>query len=122
MGTSAAKRQAWIDHIAAWTASGQTQRAYCAVQGVSYHAFDYWRRFVLRQDGPSTPQQSSTPPATFIPVVALAPPAPACAAPDCAAPDCGSVIEVRLAGGARLVWPGGRALSDLAQLLRLLAA
>ena len=108
MGTSTAKRQGWIDHVAAWSASGQTQRAYCAVQGVSYHAFDYWRRFVLRQDLPSTPQQSSTPPATFIPVVALAPPAP-----DCAAPDCGSVIEVRLAG---------RALSDLAQLLRLLAA
>ena len=117
MGTSTAKRQEWIDHVAAWSASGQTQRAYCAVQGVSYHAFDYWRRFVLRQDVPSTPQQSSTPPSTFIPVVALAPPAPACAAPDC-----GSVIEVRLAGGARLVWPGGRALSDLAQLLRLLAA
>ena len=116
MGTSTAKRQGRIDHVAAWSASGQTQRAYCAVQGVSYHAFDYWRRFVLRQDGPAAPPQM-TPPATFIPVVALAPPAPACAAPDC-----GSVIEVRLAGGARLVWPDGRALSDLAQLLRLLAA
>ena len=114
MGTSTAKRQGWIDHVAAWSASGQTQRAYCAVQGVSYHAFDYWRRFVLRQDGPAAAQQSSTPPATFIPVVALA--------PACASPDCGSVIEVRLVGGARLVWPDGRALSDLTQLLRLLAA
>ncbi len=49
MGTSAAKRQVWIDHIAAWTADGQSQRAYCAAQGLRYHAFDYWRRFVLRQ-------------------------------------------------------------------------
>lgn len=106
MGTSAAKRQAWIDHIAAWTASGQTQRAYCAAQGLRYHAFDYWRRFVLRQDAPLSPS------AAFIPVVAAPPPAP----------DCGGVIEVRLAGGACLVWPDGRALSELVQLLRLLAA
>ena len=106
MGTSAAKRQAWIDHVAAWVASGQTQRAYCVARALSYHAFDYWRRFVLKQDAPSTL------PATFIPVVALAPPAPACS----------GVIEVRLVGGARLVWTDGRALSELAQLLHLLAA
>lgn len=111
MGTSAAKRQAWIDHIAAWTASGQTQRAYCAAQGLSYHAFDYWRRFVLKQDASSTPPRSSTPPAAFIPVVAHAAPARHT-----------DVIEVRLVGGASLLWPNGRALTDLAQLLHLLAA
>ena len=60
---------------------------------------------------PSTPPQSLPPPAAFIPVVALAP----------SSPDCGSVIEVRLVGGARLVWPDGRALTELAQLLHLLA-
>lgn len=111
MGTSAAKRQVWIDHIAAWTASGQSQRAYCAAQGLRYHAFDYWRRFVLRQSASMT-SQSLPPPAAFIPVVALAP----------SSPDCGNVIEVRLVGGACLVWPDGRALADLAQLLHLLAA
>lgn len=111
MGTSASKRQAWIDHIAAWTVSGQTQRAYCAAHALSYHAFDYWRRFVLRQSASMT-SQSSTPPAAFIPVVALAP----------SSPGCGSVIEVRLIGGTSLVWPDGRALTELAQLLRLLAA
>ena len=111
MGTSAAKRQAWIDHVAAWSASGQTQRAYCAAQGLRYHAFDYWRRFVLKRNAPLTPPQASAPSAAFIPVVAAAP----------SAPDCG-VIEVRLAGGVHLVWPDGRALSELAQLLRLLAA
>jgi hypothetical protein len=37
------------------------------------------------------------------------------------APDCGGIIEVRLVGGARLLWPDGRSLSELAQLLRLLA-
>lgn len=106
MGTSAATRQAWIDHVAAWAASGQTQRAYCDAQGLRYFAFDYWRRFVLKQNAPSTP------PAAFIPVVAASSPAPGC----------GGVIEVRLVGGAHLVWPDGRALSELAQLLRLLAA
>ena len=104
MGTSASKRQAWIDHIAAWSASGQTQRAYCAAQGLRYHAFDYWRRFVLKQDTP--------PQAAFIPVVA-APPMPA--------PGCGGAIELRLASGACLVWPDTRALHELAQLLRLLS-
>lgn len=112
MGTSAAKRQAWIDHVAAWSASGQTERAYCAVQGLSYHAFDYWRRFVLKQNAPLPPPQSLTPPPAFIPVVAAPPPAP----------DCGGVIEVRLVGGAHLVWPDGRTLAELAQLLHLLAA
>ncbi len=107
MGTSAAKRQAWIDHIAAWAASGQTQRAYCEAQGLRYFAFDYWRRFVLKQNAPSTPS-----PAAFIPLVAAAP----------SAPDCGKAIEVRLTGGARLVWPDGRPLTELARLLHLLAA
>ena len=112
MGTSAAKRQVWIDHVAAWSGSVQTQRAYCAAQGLSYHAFDYWRRFVLKQDASLTPPQSLTPPAAFIPVVARAH----------AVPDCGGVIEVRLIGGTSLLWPDGRALTDLAQLLHLLAA
>lgn len=110
MGTSEAKRQAWVEHVAAWSASGQTQRAYCEAQGLRYFAFDYWRRFVLKgsvlkQNAPSTP------PAAFIPLVAASSPAPGC----------GGLIEVRLIGGAHLVWPDGRALSELAQLLRLLA-
>lgn len=103
MATSTAKRQVWIDHVAAWAASGQTQRAYCEAQGLRYFAFDYWRRFVRKQNAPSTP------PAVFIPVVAAVPSAPGCG------------IEVRIKGGASLVWPDGRALSELAQLLRLLA-
>jgi len=103
MGTSAAKRQVWIDHVAAWPGSGQTQRAYCAQHELSYHAFDYWRRFVLKQDAP---------PVAFIPVVAATP---------TPAPDCGGAIELRLASGARLVWPDTRALHELAQLLRLLS-
>ena len=112
MGISTVKRQAWLDHVAAWTASGQTQRAYCDAQGLRYFAFDYWRRFVRKQDASSIPLTNVPTPAAFIPVVASAP----------SAPGCGGVIEVRLAGGACLVWPHGRALSELAQLLRLLAA
>jgi hypothetical protein len=113
MGISATKRQAWVDHVAAWAASGQTQRAYCEAQGLRYFAFDYWRRFVLKQDACSTLPQSSAPPAAFIPLVAARP---------MPSPDCGGVIEVRLVGGARLLWPDGRALTELAQLLHLLAA
>jgi hypothetical protein len=113
MGISAAKRQAWIKPIAAWTASGQTQRAYCEAQGLRYFAFDDWRRFVLKQDASSTPPQNVPTPAAFIPVIAV-PPMPS--------PDGVTAIEVRLADGACLVWPDGRALSELAQLLPLLAA
>lgn len=112
MGTSAATRQAWVDHVAAWAASGQAQRAYCEAQGLRYFAFDYWRRFVLKQDASSTPPQSSASPAAFIPLVAASVPAA----------NGGGVIEVRLVGGARLLWPDGRALTELAQLLHLLAA
>ena len=57
MGTSVSKRQAWVDHVAAWSTSEQTQRVYGAAQGLRYHSFDYWRRFVLRQDAPLTPPQ-----------------------------------------------------------------
>lgn len=111
MGTSAVKRQAWIDHVAAWSASGQTQRAYCEAQELRYFAFAYWRRFVRKQDASSTPPQNVPTPIAFIPVVAASSPAP----------DCAGVIEVRLAGGTCLLWPDGRALAELAQLLRLLA-
>lgn len=111
-GSSTATRQAWIDHVAAWAASGQTQRAYCEAQGLRSFAFDYWRRFVLKQDASSTPPQNVPTPAAFIPIVAASVPAA----------NGGGVIEVRLVGGACLVWPDGRALSELAQLLHLLAA
>lgn len=110
MGTSAAKRQVWIDHVAAWAASGQTQRVYCEAQGLRYFAFDYWRRFVRKRDGSSTPPQNVPTPVAFIPLVAASVPAA----------DGGDTIEVRLVGGAHLVWPAGRALTELAQLLRLL--
>ena len=89
----------WVNgnHVGAWSASGQPQRE------LSYHAFDYWRRFVLKQDMPQ---------AAFIQVEALPPPAP----------ECGAAIEVQLASGTRLVRPDTRALHELAQLLRLLEA
>ncbi len=63
-------------------------------------------RIAKRRDYATSP---STSPAVFIPVVAAVPSAPGCG------------IEVRIKGGASLVWPDGRALSELAQLLRLLA-
>ena len=103
MRTSVAKRQAWLEHVTAWQSSGQTQREYCARRRISYHAFDYWRRFVIKRQSP--------PQSAFIPIVA----AHACV------PESGGAIEVRLPSGASLVWPNTRALSELAQRLRALS-
>jgi len=34
----------WQARFAAWAASGLTQRAFCAREGLSLSTFDYWRR------------------------------------------------------------------------------
>lgn len=40
MAMSRADREAfWGEHIEAWQASGQSQRAYCRAAGISYHSF-----------------------------------------------------------------------------------
>ena len=36
-------RNAWQTHIDAFSASGQSARAYCAEHGLIYHRFNYWR-------------------------------------------------------------------------------
>ncbi|HSH85341.1 MAG TPA: IS66 family insertion sequence element accessory protein TnpB [Guyparkeria sp.] len=43
-------REAWRQLMAAYEASDQTQRAFCAEHGVAYSTFCYWRRR-LRETG-----------------------------------------------------------------------
>jgi hypothetical protein len=38
------KREHWERILAAWQDSGQTQRAFCEEQGLSYANFCYWRK------------------------------------------------------------------------------
>ena len=34
----------WLQQIEAWQSSGQTQKAYCKTNELSYHRFGYWQR------------------------------------------------------------------------------
>lgn len=38
------KQSFWEDHIHAWQASDQSQRAYCQTQAISLASFGYWRK------------------------------------------------------------------------------
>ena len=42
--SGATKREYWADQINGWRASGLSQKAYCAGQGLSLSSFQYWRR------------------------------------------------------------------------------
>jgi len=37
------KETFWRQHLEAWKACGQTQRAYCQAQGLTTHRFTYWK-------------------------------------------------------------------------------
>lgn len=39
----ASKARMWSTQVAAFEASGQSRRAWCAAQGVNIHTLDYWR-------------------------------------------------------------------------------
>jgi len=59
----------WQEHVAAWQASGLTQKRYCQEQDLRYSAFGYWVRKLRSQ---ANDRQATTP--GFVPVT-LAPPA-----------------------------------------------
>lgn len=40
---SASKAALWLERMAAFEASGQPRRAWCAAQGVNVNTFGYWR-------------------------------------------------------------------------------
>ena len=42
--------QHWQRHIKAWRASGETQIAYCQKNGLSRHAFQYWKHIVEKSE------------------------------------------------------------------------
>jgi len=54
----------WLQQIAAWPSSGQTQQAYCKANKLSYHRFGYWRRKFLQQSQEAHSQKGSG----FVPV------------------------------------------------------
>ena len=46
---SASKVRMWSSRVAAFEASGQRRRAWCAAQGVNIHTLDYWRLKLRRR-------------------------------------------------------------------------
>ena len=55
----------WQDHMERWQQSGQSQKAYCREQDLSYFRFQYWRRR-FREDEQHDVQR--TRPSGFVPV------------------------------------------------------
>lgn len=53
-------REYWQGHLAAWTASGLTQQAYCAKHGLNLQSFYRWRH--------KQKAALATKPLTFVPV------------------------------------------------------
>ncbi len=49
INSNALTRDEWLNHIAAWADSKQTQANYCKAQGLSYHSFGYWRQAYLSE-------------------------------------------------------------------------
>ena len=56
---SGCKARMWSTRVAAFEASGQRRRAWCAAQGVNIHTLDYWR-LKLRRRG-SSPRKAARP-------------------------------------------------------------
>jgi hypothetical protein len=50
-------RAYWRAHLERWQQSGQSQKAYCGEQDLSYFRFQYWRR-KLREDAQQDGQQT----------------------------------------------------------------
>ena len=48
MATDANKLAYWTQHRHAWQSSGLTQRTYCNREGLSFPAFAYWCKRVIR--------------------------------------------------------------------------
>ena len=47
-GEQAGKSATWAKRVEGWEHSGQTQRVYCAEQGVPLSSFQWWRRKLRR--------------------------------------------------------------------------
>ena len=40
----------WLERIAAWEQSGQSQKSFCHQHELNYHRFGYWRRKFIEQN------------------------------------------------------------------------
>lgn len=54
----------WQERIEAWQSSGQTQKAYCKTNALSYHRFGYWSRKFRQRSQEAQSQKGSG----FVPV------------------------------------------------------
>jgi hypothetical protein len=54
----------WLQQIEAWQSSGQTQKAYCKTNELSYHRFGYWSRKFRQRSQEAQSQKGSG----FVPV------------------------------------------------------
>ena len=62
---SSSRQAHWQGHMERWQQSGQSQKAYCREQDLSYFRFQYWRR-KLREDEQQDGQR--TKPSGFVSV------------------------------------------------------
>jgi hypothetical protein len=62
------KRQYWEGKIAAWQASGLTQRAFCEREQLKRPTFDYWRRRIKPETEPATTPRQTSKCLTLVPV------------------------------------------------------
>ena len=59
----------WQEQIQGWKQSGQSQKAYCRTEGVSYSGFCYWRAKLRERT--HTPELTTS---RFVPVINDSPP------------------------------------------------
>lgn len=122
---SASKARLWATQIAAFEASGQSRRGWCAAQRVNIHTLDYWR-LKLRDRAASmrtttrlirsSGAPAQRPPATaitLVPVQVRSGPTPAPSAPS-------AVIELEWPNGLRLRTALGADVHELSMLVRAL--
>jgi len=48
----ASRRKLWQSHLQAWASSGLSRAEYCRRRDLSYHAFKYWEKKLLREKNP----------------------------------------------------------------------
>src|SRR5262245_53822681 len=94
-------RQAWVERLARFTASGQSAAQFCAAEGVSVASLYHWKRRLAAPAPAAAPSDAPR----LLPVRLASAPAP---------------LEVVLPGGAVLRVGPGADPDALAALLRLL--
>ena len=71
MAIDGKKLRYWSKHFERWQASGLTQRAYCAREGLALSTFDHWRRQArkaLRPEASQAPLPRPVESLTLVPV------------------------------------------------------